>query len=217
MVPLGAMWGNDPQIDSTASPTQPLTQNWINPAAPAYVKMTLGWGGRLSGPNDAAVNDAVIDGAVPIVTPNLPSSSCMSCHSVAEWPMKSFLLPTSSDPQQFAPTGFVNSDYLVMLPPGSMALRRQANREWRLQRLSRPALPPLGLGHSREQLFRSVRIGSVSALQLQRCEAPTPARDGLKSVLSALFRAAQEARRSAVSPVPPTSPSDGFPWFQLGR
>lgn len=130
MVPLGAMWGNDPQIDSTASPTQPLTQNWINPAAPAYVKMTLGWGGRLSGPNDAAVNDAVIDGAVPIVTPNLPSSSCMSCHSVAEWPMKSFLLPSSSDPQQFAPTGFVNSDYLVMLPPGSTGETSNGSPRW---------------------------------------------------------------------------------------
>jgi len=118
MVPLGAMWGNDPQA---TSPTQPLTENWINPAAPAYAKMTLGWGGRLSGPNDGALNDAVIDGPVPVVAPNLPSSSCMSCHSVAEWPMKSFLLPTSSDPQQFGPTGFVNSDYLRMWPPASTA------------------------------------------------------------------------------------------------
>jgi hypothetical protein len=30
MVPLGAMWGNDPQA---TSPGQPLMQNWINPAA----------------------------------------------------------------------------------------------------------------------------------------------------------------------------------------
>jgi len=119
MVPLGAMWGNDPQINSETSPNEPLTQTWINPRAPAYSKMTLGWGGRLSGPNDGAVNDAVIDGPVPLVAPNLPSSSCMSCHSVAEWPMKSFLLPTATDPQAFPPQGFTNSDYLVMWPPGS--------------------------------------------------------------------------------------------------
>jgi hypothetical protein len=96
-------------------------QNWINPAAPAYSKMTLGWGGRLSGPNDGAVNDAVIDGPTPVVSPDLASSSCMSCHSVAEWPMKSFLLPVATDPLQFSPPGFVNSDYLIMWPPGSAA------------------------------------------------------------------------------------------------
>lgn len=118
MVPLGTMWGNDPQINSATS-KEPLTQTWINPQAPAYSKMTLGWGGRLSGPNDGAVNDAVIDAAVPVVSPNLPSSSCMSCHSVAEWPMKSFLLPTATDPQAFPPQGFANSDFLVMWPPGS--------------------------------------------------------------------------------------------------
>jgi hypothetical protein len=118
MVPLGAMWGNDPDVDSSKSAPPPLTQNWINPAAPAYSKMTLGWGGRLSGPNDGAVNDAVIDGPVPVVAPGLPSSSCISCHSVAEWPMKSFLLP-SGGPDSFAPVGMNNSDYLVMWPPGS--------------------------------------------------------------------------------------------------
>jgi hypothetical protein len=119
MVPLGVMWGNDPDVDSAAHPDQPLKQNWINPRAPAYSKATLGWGGRLSGPNDGARNDAVVDGAIPSVAPNLPSSSCLSCHSVSEWPMKSFLLPTATDPQVFPPIGLVNSDYLVMWPPGS--------------------------------------------------------------------------------------------------
>jgi hypothetical protein len=53
----------------------------------------------------------------------------MSCHSVAEWPMKSFLLPTSSDPQQFGPTGFVNSDYLRMWPPAS-TVAADGTPEW---------------------------------------------------------------------------------------
>ncbi len=143
MVPLGAMWGNDPQA---TTPTAPLTQNWINPAAPAYAKMTLGWGGRLSGPNDGAVNDAVIDGPVPVVSPALPSSSCMSCHSVAEWPMKSFLLPVATDPLQFNPPGFVNSDYLIMWPPGTPAVGQDGTPQWMHWFQSRPGIEPADAG-----------------------------------------------------------------------
>ena len=144
MVPLGAMWGNDPQADSSKSPPPALTQNWINPKAPAYAKMTLGWGGRLSGPNDGAVNDAVVDGPIPLVSPNLPSSSCMSCHSVAEWPLQSFLLPTATDPNQFAPEGFVNSDYLVMWPPGSAG--KDGISQWMHWFQSRPGTQPADTG-----------------------------------------------------------------------
>ncbi len=143
MVPLGAMWGNDPEA---TSPDQKLTENWINPAAPAYAKMTLGWGGRLSGPNDGGRNDAVVDAATPTLQPYLPSSSCMSCHSVAEWPMKSFLLPTSSDPQQFAPTGLVNSDYLVMWPPGSAGKTSSGSPFWMHWFQSRPGTEPADSG-----------------------------------------------------------------------
>lgn len=129
MVPLGAMWGNDPQANSALTPPPALLENWINPSAPAYAKMTLGWGGRLSGPNDGAVNDTVIDASpAPVVAANLPSSSCMSCHSVAQWPMKSFLLPTTVP--GLSPEGFNNSDYLVMWPPGS--------KEWMEWFQSRP-------------------------------------------------------------------------------
>ena len=143
MVPLGAMWGNDPEA---TSPNPKLMENWINPNAPAYAKMTLGWQGRLSGPNDGALNDAVVDGPVPTVSPGLPSSSCMSCHSVAEWPMKSFLLPTSSDPQQFGPTGFVNSDYLIMWPPGSTGETKNGSPFWMHWFQSRPGTEPADAG-----------------------------------------------------------------------
>ncbi|MDF1779942.1 MAG: hypothetical protein P1U67_01475 [Alcanivoracaceae bacterium] len=114
MVPLGAMWGNDPEVNSTKNPSQPLTQNWINPNAPEYAKKTLGWGGRLSGPNDGGMNDAIVnvDGK-PTKMKNLPSSSCLSCHGSAEWPMHSFLLPTTTMPPQS------KGDYLMMWPPGS--------------------------------------------------------------------------------------------------
>jgi hypothetical protein len=93
MIPLGAQWGNDPQA---TRPGQPLVENWINPKAPKYSTQTLGWGGRLSGPNDGARNDIAVNGKV---LKNEPDSSCMSCHSTAQWNtsqhrMMSFLLPS---------------------------------------------------------------------------------------------------------------------------
>jgi hypothetical protein len=94
MVPLGAMWGNDPLINSADDPNAILQESVINPMAPLYATETLGYGGRLSGPNDGAVvQDVLVDGKA---APRVAASSCMSCHSVAEWPMKSFLLPMAS-------------------------------------------------------------------------------------------------------------------------
>ncbi|WP_052162559.1 hypothetical protein [Aquabacterium sp. NJ1] len=102
MIPLGAQWGNDPQA---TKPGQPLVENWINPKAPKYATQTLGWMGRLSGPNDGARNNIAVNGKV---IENAPDSSCMSCHSTAQWNvarhrMDSFLLPSFS---QDAPPGF---------------------------------------------------------------------------------------------------------------
>jgi hypothetical protein len=93
MIPLGAQWGNDPQA---TKPDQALVENWINPKAPKYSTQTLGWGGRLSGPNDGARNDIAVNGKVE---KNAPDSSCMSCHSTAQWnveqhKMVTFLLPS---------------------------------------------------------------------------------------------------------------------------
>lgn len=99
MVPLGAMWGNAPASSSARPNPPPLTENWINPVAPAFAEITLGWGGRLSGPNDAALNDAIIaNGKKQTPVKNLASSSCMSCHGPAQWPFKSSLLPTTPQP-----------------------------------------------------------------------------------------------------------------------
>ena len=100
MVPLGAMWGNDPEANSALSPPPPLHENWINPKAPKYSTETLGWGGRLSGPNDGAQNAIVVDGKV---LPNAADSSCMSCHGPSEWSLTtnsqaSFLLPSFPNP-----------------------------------------------------------------------------------------------------------------------
>lgn len=104
MVPLGVMWGNDPTVNSptdcdplVAGSCPALSETWINPAAPLYAKETLGWGGRLSGPNDGAVNlgNAIqnADGTIVPAQERLAMSSCMSCHGVAEFEQGSFLLP----------------------------------------------------------------------------------------------------------------------------
>ncbi|AEE48678.1 hypothetical protein [Haliscomenobacter hydrossis] len=94
MVPLGAMWGNDPGVNSPIQPPYPkLYETVINPQAPAYSKETLGWGGRLSGPNDGAVAQVAVDINTGKKYTNLALSSCMSCHSPAQDTFKSFLLP----------------------------------------------------------------------------------------------------------------------------
>ena len=107
MVVLGAQWGNDPQANDPSVPNPVLLENWNNPKAPTYGGETFGWGQRLSGPNDGAMNDiAYAAGTTP--TPqkyvkNGKDSSCMSCHSSAQWNlqnqklgMDSFLLPLTT-------------------------------------------------------------------------------------------------------------------------
>jgi hypothetical protein len=109
MVVLGAQWGNDPQAADPAKLNPVLLENWNNPKAPLYGGETFGWGQRLSGPNDGAMNDiAYASGPTP--TPqkyvkNAKNSSCMSCHSSAQWSLKdpklgmeSFLLPSTTNP-----------------------------------------------------------------------------------------------------------------------
>jgi hypothetical protein len=103
LVPLGAQWGNDPQMNSAVYPGVPLLESWINPDAPLFATETLGWGGRLSGPNDHARNDIsfVADGKRQLNV-GAANSSCLSCHGASQWNVKdpatgmaSFLMPLS--------------------------------------------------------------------------------------------------------------------------
>jgi hypothetical protein len=64
LIPVGAMWGNDP--DRLAD-NGPLEETAINPAA-LSIMQHLGYKGRLNGPVDN------------------PRSSCLSCHSTAQIP-----------------------------------------------------------------------------------------------------------------------------------
>jgi hypothetical protein len=119
MVPLGAQWGNDPQADSERD--QPLRETWVNPRAPLYAMETLGWGGRLAGPNDHAKNDIsfVENGSRKLVR-NAGNTACLSCHGTSQWNvnnpsagMPSFIMPLSP------PVGGRGSPYLNSPAPGS--------------------------------------------------------------------------------------------------
>jgi hypothetical protein len=126
MIPLGAMWGNDPEVDSSAKKAPPLQETWINPAAPKYSTETLGWGGRLAGPNDGARNDIQVGKKA---MENHPNSSCMSCHGPAEWqPAQhkqiSFLLPSYANagpgpPYKSCPDGKPTDENICSPAPGS--------------------------------------------------------------------------------------------------
>jgi hypothetical protein len=126
MVPLGATWGNDPGIDSSQKKAPRLQETWINSAAPKYSQQTLGWGGRLAGPNDGARNDIQVGKKA---MENHPNSSCMSCHGPAEWQpaqhrQASFLLPSYANPQpgppyKTCPEGKPGEETVCSPAPGS--------------------------------------------------------------------------------------------------
>ena len=142
MVPLGAMWGNDPDVDSSSRSRPPLHETWINPAAPKYSTQTLGWGGRLAGPNDGARNDIQVGKKQ---MDDYPNSSCLSCHGPAEWQpaqhrQVSFLLPSipSQQPGQIpfkpCPDAKTGEWYICSPPPGSP--------DWALWFQNRPGTEP---------------------------------------------------------------------------
>jgi hypothetical protein len=99
-IPVGAMWGNDPEYahnhDGRSSKGEPLQQTWISDDAPPFALEALGWGGRLSGPMDVGRRHNVVtvsgkryqDGTA------FPASSCLSCHSSAQYPFVANLYPS---------------------------------------------------------------------------------------------------------------------------
>lgn len=85
LIPVGIMWGNDPDITSneytnkqpTVTKINPnLKETAINPDPHELPPTHLGWNGRLNGPVDN------------------PVSSCISCHMTAESPTLSPLNPS---------------------------------------------------------------------------------------------------------------------------
>jgi hypothetical protein len=97
LVPVGLMWGNDPDNNEKAAPNIPpsktiinaaLKETVINPDTNELPPTHLGWNGRLNGPVDNAM------------------SSCMSCHMTAEYPKLSDITPffDKRNPPEGSPT-----------------------------------------------------------------------------------------------------------------
>lgn len=146
MIPLGATWGGNPDVINTdpsalippVKVNPKLTQNWVNPASPRYATVTLGWDGRLSGPNDGAVVTPAWTGN-HFYKPGLASVGCFACHSSAQYPMTSFLLPTTTaSPHPVAPPLSSDSSAaaLMLFEPGS--------KGWMRWFQSRPGDVPMG-------------------------------------------------------------------------
>ena len=98
--PVGVMWGNDPEVKISLNNETPvktetnpeLKETVINDDA-SMPAMHLGWGFRLNGPVDNA------------------NSSCMSCHSTAQYPGVSSILPMfNNPPHQVPPVNSLASD-----------------------------------------------------------------------------------------------------------
>lgn len=88
LVPVGLMWGNDPDNKINKTNPFPPTKTMVNKDLKETVifesKMLppqhLGWNGRLNGPAD------------------LNTVSCMSCHNTAQYPQATSLVPTGAAP-----------------------------------------------------------------------------------------------------------------------
>jgi hypothetical protein len=106
IVPVGLMWGNDPGITVQMTRTgTTLKETIINPS-PELPFQHLGWAGRLNGPVDN------------------PVSSCISCHSTAQWRAASPLVPprtTIPDSPQWL-TWFRNVKAGEPFTPGAKSL-----------------------------------------------------------------------------------------------
>ncbi len=119
-VPVGAMWGNDPKLAGSRSGNggspDNLQETWFNPRAPLFTHGTRGWGGRLAGPMDVAdrVNVLFTEGGNQNANlRQIGASSCLSCHSAAEFPWTRNLYPA---PVRGFPR---NGEPFVLYPPGS--------------------------------------------------------------------------------------------------
>jgi len=88
LVPVGLMWGNDPEDRVNTTTPFPPTKTQVNPKLKESVifdgkdlpPQHLGWNGRLNGPAD------------------LNTTSCLSCHITAQYPQITSLVPDGAVP-----------------------------------------------------------------------------------------------------------------------
>ena len=123
MVPLGAMWGNDPHVNSAKDPMAELKETYLNPNAPVWATVTLGYGSRLSGPFDIAVKYGVeVEGKI---VKSLRSSSCLSCHGTSSYIPGNYNMSTF-----FYPAKEHDKMPWVMYTPGSKEWNQWFQNRW---------------------------------------------------------------------------------------
>lgn len=103
--PVGLAWGSDPDITRMKQYLGEKLKEQVLNNDPDLPPQHLGWGGRLNGPVDN------------------PKSSCMSCHSRAEWPLREVLPPKTAeyDSKEFM-SWFANVRGGEAYTPGSKSL-----------------------------------------------------------------------------------------------
>lgn len=121
--PVGVMWGNDPALaryPDGLGPGGVLRETWVSEGLPSFVLDGLGWGGRLAGPLDVGVRHNVVTvsgkhyGDLDPRDPRmLRSTSCVSCHSSAQYPFIANLYPSPN--KVFPPEG----GQFLLFDPGS--------------------------------------------------------------------------------------------------
>jgi hypothetical protein len=110
MIPIGAMWGNDPD---RLSDNRPLVETVINPDARPLVQH-LGYQGRLNGPIDNA------------------ASSCLSCHSTSQIPVD-LSQPTTSPVPHAGSAPDVMAQYFRNIEAGTSFTVGQMSLDYSLQ------------------------------------------------------------------------------------
>jgi hypothetical protein len=110
MIPVGAMWGNDPD---RLSDNGSLAETVINPQARSLVQH-LGYQGRLNGPIDNA------------------ASSCLSCHSTSQIPAD-LSQPTTSPVPAARATPAILAQYFRNIEAGTPFTEGQLSLDYSLQ------------------------------------------------------------------------------------
>lgn len=107
-IPIGVTWGNDPALakyPDGLGPNGVLQETWVNSGLPSFITDGLGWGGRLAGPLDVGIrhNVLTVSGKRYGVSNPLATTSCVSCHSAAQYPFVANLYPSPN--MVFPPEG----------------------------------------------------------------------------------------------------------------
>ncbi len=164
MIPLGATWGNNPEVinTSTEALTPPvvisnkLTQNYINPAAPAYA-------------NDGAVVTPAWAGG-KYYPKGLASVGCLGCHSNAQYKQNSFLLPTTTYPPTTPSVPGSSASALLLYEAGSQGWMKWFQNRSGIEPMD-PGPNQIGLDYDMVTAFKAIPLwqAAIKSMKIFSC------------------------------------------------